>query len=101
MDDLGVVDPAQVDRGDRQVGMSELALDDQQGHALARHLHRVRVTELMVAPTSAQPPLGRHGRYAERCEKVCARWDVGGGYVGITRLVVVMLLARVSGQGGA
>jgi hypothetical protein len=30
VDDLGVVDPAQVHRGDRQVGVSELALDDQQ-----------------------------------------------------------------------
>lgn len=27
--------------------MPELALDDDQWHALARHLHRVRVTELM------------------------------------------------------
>jgi hypothetical protein len=35
VDDFGVVDPAQVDRGDRQVGVPELALDDQQRHTFA------------------------------------------------------------------
>ena len=30
LDDLGVVDPAHVDRRDREVGMAELALDDEQ-----------------------------------------------------------------------
>jgi hypothetical protein len=30
VDDFGVVDPAQVDRGDREVGVPELALDDEQ-----------------------------------------------------------------------
>jgi hypothetical protein len=53
VDDLGVVDPAQVDRGDGEVGVPELALDDEQRHAFARHLHRVRVSELMRSePTS-------------------------------------------------
>jgi hypothetical protein len=31
VDDLGVVDPAQIHRGDRKVGVAELALDDEQG----------------------------------------------------------------------
>jgi hypothetical protein len=77
--------------------MAELALNNFDRHAFTGELDRVRVAQLVIAPTSAQSPLGRHGRYAERCEKVCARWDVGGEYVGITHLVVVMLLARVSG----
>jgi len=57
VDDLGVVDPAQVRRGDRKVGM--LALYDQQRDPFAGHLDRVSVPELMVVPTSAQPSLRR------------------------------------------
>ena len=37
-DDLGVVDALEVDRGDAEVGVAELALDDVQGHAFAGHL---------------------------------------------------------------
>jgi len=33
--DLGVIDPAQVHRRDREIGVAELALDDQQRHTLA------------------------------------------------------------------
>jgi hypothetical protein len=47
VDDFGVVDPAQVHRGDRKVGMTELALDDQQRHPLSRHLNRVGVAQLV------------------------------------------------------
>jgi hypothetical protein len=36
VDDLGAVDALQVDRGDAEVGVSELALDDDQRDALAR-----------------------------------------------------------------
>src|SRR4051794_22087121 len=32
VDDLGAVDALEVHRGDAEVGVSELALDDQQGH---------------------------------------------------------------------
>src|SRR5205809_268628 len=42
-DDLGVVDPLQINRGHTEVGMPELSLDHVQRHALARHLDRVRV----------------------------------------------------------
>ena len=35
VDDLGVVNPAQVRGGDREIGMPELALYDQQGNSLA------------------------------------------------------------------
>jgi hypothetical protein len=36
--------------------MSQLPLDDGQRHSLARELDRVRVTELVFVPTSAQTP---------------------------------------------
>ena len=47
VEDLGVVDPAEVHGSDRKVGVPELALDDQQRHTLARHLNRVSVSELV------------------------------------------------------
>jgi hypothetical protein len=47
VDDLGVIDPTQIDRRDREVSVPELALNDEQRHAFARHLHRVGVSELM------------------------------------------------------
>jgi hypothetical protein len=58
--------------------MPQLAQDDQQRHALVRHLNGMSMPQLMVAPTSAQAPLGRPAGYADRDEKVFARWDVGG-----------------------
>jgi hypothetical protein len=45
--DLGVVDSAEVHRGDREVGMSELALNDEQWHPFAGHFDRVSVSQLM------------------------------------------------------
>jgi hypothetical protein len=47
VDDLGVVDPAQVRRGDPEICMAELSLDDEQRNALARHLDSVSVPELV------------------------------------------------------
>jgi hypothetical protein len=35
VDDLGVIDPAEIHRGDREVRMPELALNDDQWHPLA------------------------------------------------------------------
>ena len=52
VDDLGVVDSLQVYGRDPQVGVPQLALDDVQRHALARHLDRVRVTQLMRSEAS-------------------------------------------------
>jgi hypothetical protein len=43
VDDLGVVDPLQVDGRDPEVGVPELALDDVEGHALPGHLDGMRV----------------------------------------------------------
>jgi hypothetical protein len=47
VDDLRVIDPLQVDRGDPEMGMPKLALDDRQGDPFVRHLDRVRVAELV------------------------------------------------------
>src|SRR4051794_39317018 len=38
LDDLGVVDALEVDGGDAKVAVAELALDDDERHALVRHL---------------------------------------------------------------
>jgi hypothetical protein len=66
VDDLGVIDSAQVHRRDRKVGvLAELALDDEQRHSLARHLDGMSVPQLMVVPTSAQAPLCRPPGYAD------------------------------------
>jgi hypothetical protein len=52
-DYFGVVDALQIDRGDAEVAVSELALDDDQWHALAGHLDRVCVTQLVRSEASA------------------------------------------------
>src|SRR3954447_18101143 len=41
LDDLGVVDDLQVDRGDPEVVVTQLALDDDERHALVSHLDGV------------------------------------------------------------
>lgn len=55
VDDLGVVDPAQVDRGDRKIGVSKLALNHEQRHTFARHLHRVSVSQLVRREPASDP----------------------------------------------
>jgi hypothetical protein len=47
LDDLGVVDSAKVSGCDCEIGVTELALDHDQRDALARHLNRVRLAQLM------------------------------------------------------
>jgi hypothetical protein len=44
---LGVVDPLQVDGSHPEVGMTKLALDHVERHALASHLYGVRVAQLV------------------------------------------------------
>jgi hypothetical protein len=61
-DDLAAIDSLEVDTGDAEVGVSELALDDDERDAFVRHLDRMSVPELMLVPTSAQAPLSRSGR---------------------------------------
>jgi hypothetical protein len=47
VDDLRAIDPLQVDGGDAEVRVPELALDHDQGDALVRHLDCMSVTELV------------------------------------------------------
>ena len=58
VDDLGVVDALEVDRGDAEVAVSELALDDDQRDAFAGHLDGVGVSELVRCEASAHAGLG-------------------------------------------
>jgi hypothetical protein len=66
VDDLAVVEALEVDRGDAEVDVSELALDDQQRHALASHLHGVRVTKLMRGEALSHAGLSRRTERGER-----------------------------------
>jgi hypothetical protein len=52
VDDLGAVDALEVDRGDAEVGVSVLALDDDQRDTFARHLDGVSVAELVRRESS-------------------------------------------------
>ena len=57
VNDFGVVDPLEVDGGDAEVGVAELALNDVERDAFVCHLNRVRVAELMRSETSAHASL--------------------------------------------
>jgi hypothetical protein len=73
VDDLGVLDALQVYGRDSQVRVAQLALDDVQWHALACHLDRVSVPQLVRSePTpdaglgSRAPELLAHARSRQR-----------------------------------
>src|SRR5947208_1196730 len=53
VDDLAVVDPVEVDRGDAEVAVAELALDDDERHTFASHFDGVGVPQLMRGEPSA------------------------------------------------
>ena len=55
LDDLGVVDPAEVSRCDREIGVTEMALDHDQRDPFTRHLNRVRVPQLMRREPTTHP----------------------------------------------
>jgi len=54
-DDLLGIDALQVDRGGTEVGVTELALNDVQGHALVGELNRMGVAELVGANRRRTP----------------------------------------------
>jgi hypothetical protein len=62
LDDLGVVDPLEIDAGDTEVAVTELALDDDQRHAFARQLSGVRVAELVRREATTNAGRDRGGR---------------------------------------
>ena len=73
VDDLADVDALEIDAGDAEVRVAELALDDQERDALTGHLDSVSMPQLMVVPTSAQPSLSRLARYADLGDKYLLR----------------------------
>ncbi len=69
VDDFAVVDALQVDGLDTEIGMAELALDDVEWYALAGHLDRVRVVQLMGC--KAAPDAGARGQATQGCACGC------------------------------
>ena len=69
IDDLGVVDPLEVDRGDPEMGMPELALDDHHRDPLVRQLDSVGMAQLMRRQAAADPRPGAGAPQlsADRC----------------------------------
>jgi hypothetical protein len=61
VDDLEVVDPAQVRRGDPEIGVPQLPLDHQERDTLAGHLDRVGVPELVRREPPTHARLGCRG----------------------------------------
>jgi hypothetical protein len=55
VDDLGVIDAAQIHRGHAEIGVPELPLDDHDRDPLARHLDRMRMPKLMPREPTANP----------------------------------------------
>jgi hypothetical protein len=53
IDDLGVIDPLELDAGDAEVAVAQLALDDDERHAFACQLDRVSVPQLVRSEPSA------------------------------------------------
>src|SRR4051794_39376581 len=53
VDDFGVVDALQVDRSDPEVGVSQLALDDNQRNPLPSHLDRMGMSKLVWREAAA------------------------------------------------
>src|SRR3954453_8712918 len=60
VDDLGVVEALEVDRGDAEDRVTGLALDDDQRNALTGHLDGVRVTQLVWRKASPHGLAGGH-----------------------------------------
>jgi hypothetical protein len=66
VDDFGVVDALEVDRGDAEVAVANLALDHDERHALVCHLHRMRLAKLMGARSAAECRLPRRSGAGRR-----------------------------------
>ena len=58
VDDLGAVDPLEVDRSDPEIAMAELALDHHQRDAFVCHLDGVGVTQLVRGEAAAHAGSG-------------------------------------------
>ena len=58
VDNLACIDSLEIDRGDSEVRVSELSLDDRQRDPFVGHLDRVSVSELVRREPPAHPGLG-------------------------------------------
>jgi hypothetical protein len=67
VDDLAAVDPLQVDRGDPEVGMPELALDHIQWDALSCHFNGVGVAQLVRREAAADTGPARQAPELRSC----------------------------------
>ena len=76
LDDLGVVDSAQVAGCDREIGVTELALDHNQRDPLPRHLNSVRVAQLIRRESATDA--GCHGGVVQLCADARRRARVHG-----------------------
>jgi hypothetical protein len=65
LDDLGIVDSTQVSGRNREIRVTELALDHDQRDPLPRHLNGVRVAQLMRREPPTDP--GRDGGVVQLC----------------------------------
>ena len=66
VDDLAVIDPLQIDRGNPEVRVAELPLDHVERYALASQLDRVRVPKLMRREADDARLLAAQGGEASR-----------------------------------
>jgi hypothetical protein len=57
-DDLAAVDALQIDAGDAEVGVSQLALDHDQGNSFVRHLDSVCMAELVQREAASNAGAG-------------------------------------------
>src|SRR4051794_7625994 len=80
VNDLGAVDALEVDRGDAEVGVPELALNDDQRDTLAGHLDGVGVAELVRRESS--PDAGERRRVAQLFARGGRRPAAAAGWSG-------------------
>jgi hypothetical protein len=75
VDDLGVVDAAETQRGNGKVRVPELTLNHEHRDTLARHLHRVRVMQRPGWDAPRSPPIRRPAaaRSTPRARLACVR----------------------------
>ena len=77
VDDFGVVDSLEVDRGDPEVRRAQLPLGDDEWDTLVGHLDRVGVPELMRREPTSDP--GRRGGAPELSATGCRFPAASGG----------------------
>ena len=80
-DDLAAIDALQVDAGDPEVGVPELALDHDQRNAFVRHLDRVGMTQLVRREPPSHPCRGGGGCSCLRAADASQRRPAVGPWI--------------------